>query len=119
MFHVHAIHLTFGVNERKLAKRLDVAVKMEPSTKPNSFLLQIISYEKNAGTVQTCDKLPTSLSSCTTTIPLLAHYQVTYMNSEDNYYVSPILMGCLLSVSGNLSHECKSPNILFVIFDKL
>ena len=49
MFHVHAIHLTFGVNERKLAKRLDVAVKMEPSTKPNSFLLQIISYEKNAG----------------------------------------------------------------------
>ncbi len=50
MFHVHAIHLTFGVNERKLAKRLDVAVKMEPSTKANSFLLQIISYEKNAGT---------------------------------------------------------------------
>ncbi|XP_046644373.1 protein bicaudal C homolog 1-like [Daphnia pulicaria] len=51
MFHVHAIHLTFGVNERKLAKRLDVAVKMEPSTKPSSFLLQIISYEKNAGNI--------------------------------------------------------------------
>lgn len=50
MFHVHAIHLTFGVNERKLAKRLDVSVKMEPSTKPNSFLLQISSYEQNAGT---------------------------------------------------------------------
>lgn len=49
MFHVHAVHLTFGVNERKLAKRLDVAVKMEPSTKPHSFLLQIVSYEKNAG----------------------------------------------------------------------
>ncbi|XP_057371261.1 protein bicaudal C homolog 1-like [Daphnia carinata] len=51
MFHVHAVHLTFGVNERKLAKRLDVAVKMEPSTKPHSFLLQIVSYEKNAGNI--------------------------------------------------------------------
>lgn len=50
MFHVHSIHLSFGVNERKLAKRLDVAVKMESSTKPNSFLLQISSYENNAGT---------------------------------------------------------------------
>lgn len=54
MFHVHAIHLAFGVNERKLAKRLDVAVKMESSTKPNSFLLQISSYEKNAGTFSLC-----------------------------------------------------------------
>lgn len=50
MFHVHAAHLNFGVNERKLAKRLDVAVKMEPSSKPSSFLLHVISYEKNAGT---------------------------------------------------------------------
>ena len=49
MFHIHAINLNFGVNERKLARRLDVAVKMEPSNKPNSFLLKIISYEKNAG----------------------------------------------------------------------
>lgn len=49
MFHVHASHLHFGVNERKLAKRLDVAVKMEASSKPHSFLLHISSYEKNAG----------------------------------------------------------------------
>jgi len=40
--------LMFGVNERKLAKRLDVAVRMEASNKPNSFLLTITSYEKNA-----------------------------------------------------------------------
>lgn len=49
MFHVHACHLQFDVNVRKLAKRLDVAVKMEASSKPNSFLLHIISYERNAG----------------------------------------------------------------------
>jgi hypothetical protein len=49
MFHVHAAHLHFGVHERKLAKRLDVAVKMEASSKPNSFLLHVSSYEKNAG----------------------------------------------------------------------
>lgn len=51
MFHARAVHLTFGVNERKLAKRLDVAVRMEASSKPNSFLLTITSYEKNAGSV--------------------------------------------------------------------
>lgn len=50
MFHAQAVHLTFGVNKRKLAKRLDVAVQMEASSKPNSFLLTITSYEKNAGT---------------------------------------------------------------------
>lgn len=64
MFHVHAVHLTFGVEERKLAKRLDVLVKMEPSTKSNNFLLQIISYEKNAG-IRLFNLLSPLLFDCT------------------------------------------------------
>ncbi|KAK4021086.1 protein bicaudal C homolog 1 [Daphnia magna] len=74
MFHVHAVHLTFGVNERKLAKRLDVAVKMEPSTKPHSFLLQIVSYEKNAGNIyefrRQILRLPSSSGLSTIVFPL-------------------------------------------------
>jgi len=51
MFHANAVHLTYGVNERKLAKRLDVAVRMEASSKVNSFLVTITSFEKNSANI--------------------------------------------------------------------
>lgn len=80
MFHVHAVHLNYGVYERKLARRLDVAVKMEPSTKPHSFLLEITSYEKNAGPCFCFLKYLYSLNVVTSYLLFRKHIRVSASN---------------------------------------
>lgn len=113
MFHVHAIHLTFGVDERKLAKRLDVLVKMEPNNKSKNFLLQIISYEKNAGITIILSRVILLLDYDRCLVYIL---QVIYMNSGDKYYVFLILMDHLPSASGYLYPKRRTMNTLSVWF---